>query len=379
MIVNQKANKIAILTSAHNAFDDRIFYKQAKSLVKAGYNVILIAQHEKDDVIDGVKIIGFPMPKSRFHRMTFCSIKILICAIKEGADIYHFHDPELMPVGVLLKVFTRAKVIYDVHEDYSKQILSKPYIPKIARKGIAFLIRLMEVISSRFFDGIITATDDILRNFSYHKKSLSIRNFPVLSNFLVMRTNKNNNIFNLIYVGGLTKIRGIIQIVQSLEFISSNNSIKLTLCGEFYPSDFEDRVRSLKGFNSVEYLGWIEPEKIPEALSKADAGIVCLLPKSNYINAMPTKLFEYMACSLPVVASDFPLWKEIVEGNRCGICVDPLNPKEIAQAVEYLMEHPDEAKQMGENGRKAVLEKYNWENESKKLISLYQKLLNQEK
>lgn len=298
-------------------------------------------------------------------------------ALKVKADVYHFHDPELIHIGVLLKLFTRKKVIYDVHEDYGKQILSKPYIPKSVRKVISSLIKALEYISSMFFDGIITATDDILRNFAYHKRAISIKNFSIIANFsnTTRIDNDNKNIFKLIYVGGLTEVRGIVQTVQALEFINSNKQVKLILCGKFNPPDLEIRVRNLKGFEKVEYLGWVDSERVPELLSKANVGIVVFLLAPNHIDAMPNKLFEYSAAGLPVIASNFPLWKEIVEGNGCGICVDPLKPEEIAKAAEYLIEHPDEARKMEENGRRAVLEKYNWEKESKKLLKLYEEVI----
>lgn len=370
--------KVCHITTVHPPFDVRIFHKECKTLAKAGYEVYLIAQHDKEEMVDGVYIIPLPKVKNRFQRILLLPIRALNIALRLKAHVYHFHDPELLPVGVLLKLLTGKKVVYDVHEDYSKQILSKYYISRILRRSISYLIKMLEHISSLFFDGIVTATDDILRNFSYHKKAISIKNFPIIENF--SDTKKVNggrkDVFNLIYIGGLTEERGIIEVVRALEFVNSKKQLKLILCGEFTPPDLEVRVRSLKGFEKVKYLRWVDHKKIPEFLNKADAGIVCLHPIPNYLTSLPIKLFEYMLAGLPVIASNFPLWKEIIEGNNCGICVDPLDPKEIAEAIKYLIDHPDEARQMGENGRKAVLEKYNWENESKKLLKLYGELLN---
>jgi len=157
--------------------------------------------------------------------------------------------------------------------------------------------------------------------------------------------------------------------------ILKKEDVKLILCGSFSPSSYEKEIRNLKGFEKVEYISWVKQEVAYSLMCAADVGIVNFLPVPNYINAMPNKLFEYMLAGLPVIASNFPLWKEIIENNKCGICVDPLSPKEIADAIIYLMEHVDEAKKMGENGRKAVIEKYNWENEGEKLLNLYMEIL----
>ncbi|GAI79131.1 unnamed protein product [marine sediment metagenome] len=221
--------KICILTSVHPVFDIRIFYKQAKTLANAGYEVTLIAQHEKNEIVNGVKIIALPKSKNRLQRMFFLTLKILREALNHKADIYHFHDPELIPAGLVLKVAGK-KIIYDVHEDYTKQILSKPYLAKITRSCIAFLTNTIEYISSRFFDGIITATDAILENFSRHKKAVSIRNFPIISNFAVVKGNSHNKryIFNLIYIGVLHEIRGITQIIKALDLLDPNKELKLT-------------------------------------------------------------------------------------------------------------------------------------------------------
>jgi glycosyltransferase involved in cell wall biosynthesis len=369
--------RVVHITTVHTARDVRIFHKECKTLASADYEVFLIAQHDKKEVIDGVHIIPLPRVKGRLKRMLLLPFMGLIRALNLKAKVYHFHDPELLLAGILLKILTGKKIIYDIHEDYSKQILSKYYIPNVLRKGIAHAVRMIEYISSLFFDSIVAATDDIMKNFSYYKKAISVKNFPIIENFsnTIRIIDKDKDVFYLIYTGGLTETRGIIQIVQALELVDTNNQVKLILCGEFDPPDLEIKVRKLRGFEKVKYLGWVEHMEILALLSKADVGLVCLHPAINYITSLPVKLFEYMIAGIPVIASNFPLWKEIIEGNKCGICVDPLSTKEIAGAIRYLMEHSDEARKMGENGREAVLEKYNWEKEGKKLINLYGELL----
>jgi glycosyltransferase involved in cell wall biosynthesis len=87
-------------------------------------------------------------------------------------------------------------------------------------------------------------------------------------------------------------------------------------------------------------------------------------------------MFEYMSASLPLITSNFPFWKEIVEGNNCGICVNPLNPQEIADAIKYIINNPKEAEKMGKNGRDAVEKKYNWTIEEIKLFKVYESIVN---
>lgn len=370
-------NKIVHMTSVHSPLDVRIFHKEAKTLVHAGLEVAVIAQYDKNETVEGIRILALPKIENRIRRILILNLRAFWIGLRQKADVYHLHDPELMLVGMLLKLIKGKKVIYDVHEDYGKQILSKLYIPRIVRKELGFLVRITEYFCSKLFDAIITATDDILRNFYHHKRAVSVKNFPIFTNFSIRRNNRNveNAVFCLIYVGGLDEIRGITQIVKALEFVNSDNQLKLTLCGDFYPTDYEWKLRSLDGFKKVEYLGWLEPYEIPNLLEKHDAGIVCFLPEPNHLNAMPNKLFEYMAAGLPVISSNFPLWRDIVERNGCGICVDPLDPEKIAEAIKYLMVHPRSRKEMGETGRRMVLEKYNWEKEGMKLIDLYTELL----
>ena len=367
--------RICILTSVHPALDVRIFQKQAKTLAQTGYDVNIIAQHNKNEIVDGVKIIGLPKPRNRFDRMIRKNFGILKLALKQKADIYHFHDPELIPIGIVLKLLSK-KVIYDVHEDLPEQILSKYYIPPWQRKSLAVFFKLIEQLASKTFNYIITATDNIQEKFNTSEKTVAIRNFPLFDSkkSIDAHDKDSSNNVKMIYAGGLTEIRGITQTVQALEYM--NNNVELILLGEFWPKEYGAEVKKMKGFEKVRYLGKVPFEEVPDYYSSADIGIVCFLPERNHLKAMPNKIFEYMAAGIPVIASNFPLWREIVEVNECGICVDPLNPKEITKAIQFIIEHPAEAEQMGKNGFRAVEEKYNWRIEEEKLIRVYEKLMN---
>lgn len=367
--------KVCILTSVHQVFDVRIFHKEAKSLAKAGYDVTLIAQHSKDEVVDEVKIIAVPESCNRFYRALITDIRILISAFKQKADIYHFHDPELIPVGVVLKLLGK-KVIYDVHEDLPEQIMSKYYILHWQRKPLAALVRLFEKTISNMFDCVVTATDSIKEKFKEHISVITIGNFPIIDIDKTYdgKIDREKNSSLIVYVGGLTKVRGISQVVYALEYLPKE--VELMLIGEFSPKPYEDEIRHLKGFEKVRYLGSVDFEEVNGYLSIAGIGIICFMAEKNHINSRPTKLFEYMEAGLPVVASNFALWRGIIDKSSCGICVDPNNPEEISDAIKYLIDNPVKAKEMGENGRRAVLEKYNWDKESKKLLAVYKALSN---
>jgi len=370
---------ICILTTVHPAFDTRIFHKQAKTLVRAGYDVTLIAQHDKDEVVDGIKIIALPKPRNRFTRIFGLTWRAFRLALRQHADIYHFHDPELLPVGILLKLLTRSKVIYDVHEDYPKMIRVKYWIPKPLRYLAAFLFERIEVRGARALDAIVTVNEVIARRFRRSSVEV-VKNYPVLQfsrEFARPRAIDTSTRIRLVYVGAFSWDRGLREIIQAVDLINEGLDVELELIGRFKEHSLLRELRTIaeRCKAQVKIINWVPYEKVWKFLRRADIGLMCLHPVGDYTYSLPVKLFEYMAAGLPIIASNFPLWENFFKAHNCGLTVDPLNPEEIARAIEYLINHPDEARQMGENGRRAVLEKYNWESEGKKLLALYEEVL----
>jgi len=362
--------KICILTCAHPPFDTRIFHKEAKSLVKAGYDVTLIARYDKDEIVEGIRLVPLSKPKNRLERMTKTVWAVYRKALEIDADVYHFHDPELMPVGLLLKRH-RKRVIYDVHEDVPRQNLSKPYIPALFRKPISLMIGALEAFSARHFDSVVTATSFINKRFlRLGANATCVNNFPIASELYAVENQWEKKEKVVCYVGGIARIRGAFEMVETIRM----TQCKLMLAGDFEPG-LEGQLKRLPGWRNVDALGFVDREGVRAVISHSMAGLVVLHPTSNYIDAMPVKMFEYMSMGIPVIASNFPIWREIVEGISCGICVDPLNPEEIAEAIQFIIEHPAEAEQMGKNGRRAVEKRYNWEREEKKLLSIYHNLI----
>jgi glycosyltransferase involved in cell wall biosynthesis len=364
--------RVCHLTTAHEPFDDRIFHKQCKSLAKAGYEVALIAQHDKNEVVDGIRIIALKKAKNRIHRILGLSAMLLYKAILQRADIYHFHDPEVLPVGVLIKILTFKKVIYDVHEEYAQKILSKYWIHQGLRKPVSHLVNFIEKVSCKFFDYIITADSHIKLKFKSSKTEV-LANYPPLDFVRDFINKKDSNVMKVIYTGGISEIRGIHMMLEAMKHLS-NKDIEMHLLGDVHDSEF---IKLLDSYENVRYHGSVPWNEVSKYLLEADVGLVLLQPVPAYIYCPGEniiKLFEYMIAGLCVLISDFPKLVKLVSEIGCGISVDPTDPKKIAGAIEFLYNNADLRKRMGLNGRKAVLEKYNWEIESKKLMKIYEKV-----
>lgn len=366
--------KVCHLTTVHLPFDTRIFYKECQTLAQAGYDVRLIAPHSSNEVVEGVKIVAVPKPSGRLTRMLKTTWQVYRKALKEKAQVYHFHDPELLPIGILLKVFSGTKVIYDVHENVSHQILTKHWIPSLMRRLVAAVFDIFEKLLVRLMDAVVSTTEEIAEKFQRFNPVV-VHNYPVLKMLPIPPTTSQKKRGNvLVYIGGISRIRGAKEMVKALEYLNSNWDVRLELIGRLESSKLERELQALQGYRRVCFLGQLPWKEAWEKAQGASAGLVLFHPVPNHLRALPTKLFEYMATGLPVIASNFPHLKKIVEGNKCGLCVEPLDLKAIAQSIEYLLVHPDEAHRMGQNGRQAVMNQYNWESESKKLLEIYREI-----
>ncbi|MEG0692149.1 MAG: glycosyltransferase, partial [Oscillospiraceae bacterium] len=169
------------------------------------------------------------------------------------------------------------------------------------------------------------------------------------------------------YIGGITKIRGLFEMVDAVEGLD----VKLVLAGAFETEELKQQAEQRPGYKNVDFKGFLNREGIREVLSTSKAGLVTLYPTPTYVLSLPIKMFEYMIAEIPVIASDFPYWQDIVDDAKCGLCVNPLDVDEINAAIAYIIKNDDIAQEMGQNGRRMVLEKYNWDIEKKKLIALY--------
>ncbi len=365
--------RIAHLTSAHPRTDVRIFHKQCKSLAKAGYDVHLCVADGLGDVeLDGVHIHSIDRPTGRMQRMLFKPLQVWSQARELNAAVYHFHDPELIFIGLLLRL-SGKKVVYDVHEDVPRDILTKAWIPGPLRSLIAFSVERIENLAARCYSAIVAATPHIAARFSrVQRKSVAVNNFPILSELLsIQRTSPPDTTARTVcYVGGISRVRGAIEMVQAIELADA----RLIMAGPIETESLRKELESLPGWSKVDYRGVVGRDAVRQIYSESQLGLVLLHPIANYLDSLPVKMFEYMAAALPSLASDFPLWKDILEPRNAGRCTAPLDVTNVAHQIDRMLDEPALCLQMGQNGRQAVIQTYNWGLEEAKLVALYGQL-----
>jgi glycosyltransferase involved in cell wall biosynthesis len=359
---------IVMLANAHPPFDTRIFVKEARSLVKAGYSVSIILPHTHNEEKDGVKIIATPV-RPGWKRLIISPLDIFIKAMAQPrGSVFHIHDSEILHVGLHLRLFGK-KVIYDAHEDTPRQISYQHWIPKRMRKPYATFYYLVEKLSGWVFNKIIVAEPVIAHYFSWRKTFL-VRNFPSVESF------RNHTAVPykerkpwLTYVGALTVPRGLYEMLEGAKLASAKTSFEFVLGGRFSPPSLEADVLSKY---KVSFLGWVQYPQLVETLFQSRVGIIIPEPNERYKTNYPVKMFEFMAAGLPVIASKEGESAAFVNECDGGILVDPKNVKEIADAITWLFTHPDEAEQMGKRGQAMIFSKYNWEAEERVLLKLYE-------
>lgn len=320
---------------------------------------------------DGIRIVDVGRLPGRVNRMLRTTRRVLATARALDAEVYQLHDPELIPAGLHLKRLGR-KVVFDAHEDVPAQLLGKPYLGHISSRMLSQSFGAYERLTCRRFDGIIAATPFIRDKFlRINPATVDVNNFPLLREFPAT-ANWAAKAAEVCYVGGISAIRGIRELVRASALLRS--PARITLAGAFSEPALEAEVSGYPGWGRLNVKGYLDRAGVQNVMGSAIAGLVTLHPLPNYVNALPVKMFEYMAAGIPVIASNFPLWRDIVEGTSCGVCVAPGDPLAIAAAIDHFVLHPELARRMGENGRRAVVEKYNWQPESRKLVDFYAQL-----
>lgn len=378
-----KKVKVCHLASKHKMNDMRIFEKECKSLAKAGFDVTLIGFGDtaKTEVIDGVRCISLFYPiKNNLELLRKRNKMSLETALTVDADIYHLHEPELLPVGMKLKR-TGKIVIFDSHEYYGWQLRDNIHKIKVI-KTPAFLMKVFGNLYMRYEKHVCMKIDGVVQvctmngvDYFDHRcqKTLFIRNLPSLSDYTRKTPIDYSQGPAVAMIGGITKERGITQLVEAAHHAKA----KLLLAGAFSPKTYETELKESPAYACVDYKGFLDKKGMVALLEEANIGASTLLNVGQYdkIDTLPTKVYDYMSMQLPVVISNTDFAQKMNEKYHFAICIDPEKPEDIADAIKWLKEHPEQAVEMGNNGRKAIEEEFNWEKESEKLVDFYKNLL----
>ena len=369
--------RVCVLTSVHHPFDQRIFYKEALSLVEAGYGVTLLGpgaaawagEHR------GVRIVPLPIPESRRGRLAF-QARLLAAALRVRAGIHHLHDPELLPLGCVLKALGR-RVIYDVHEDFPASAFTRTWVPDLARRPLSLAVDAAERVLTRFLDGVVGVVEEQGARFR-GRPFAAAGNYPRLEWFPPPPDRPVTGKAELVHVGSLSRERGSQFLLEIMRRVRRTHpKVRLTALGPFQTRAEEEVFRAtLREFELTDHVQ-CRTERLPYDELGAFIGghRVGLIPGQRSATTLspfsPTKLFEYLACGLPVVASSLPSIEGFRRGGEWGLLADPDDPGDHARAIARLLDDPREAKRMGRAGRRMVESACNWERESRKLLSLY--------
>lgn len=366
--------RVAHLTTVHSPLDNRILERECRTLAEAGYEVVLVAGHPRDEVIAGVRLRGVSWPRGRVARMSLGVLRVLAAALAERPAVFHFHDPELIPAGLFLRLL-RRRVIYDIHEDYATALLEREYLPPRWRPLLSRVLATIEGWCGRWFE-LVLAERYYAERFPRGTLVLNYVRFPETDD-AELETRPRAPGVRLLYTGNVKEYRGAFLHARLLNLLPE---AQVHLVGRCSPELAEDLQRSVAGHEDrlhLEGIGYLVPHaRIREIYLREGwtAGLAIFPRRAHTARKELTKIFEYMAYGIPVLASDLPGLRGIVETERCGICVDPEDPRAAAEAVRWLAGHPEEARAMGARGREAARTRYSWEGEGARLVALYARL-----
>lgn len=371
--------KICHITSAHSRYDARIFGRQCKTLVYSGFDVILVCcDGNQNEINNNVEIVSFSdhkLTKKERLKLLFCNRKFISYLLALNADIYQFHDIELIEIGRLLKKKNK-KVIFDSHENWLGYLSSS--LPDVFIIQLVFKFLFIEYYKRflKVFDAVFSVSPNMVDELKcFNSNVYFVSNYPSLNIGSFLPSSLNTNTF--IYAGTVYDISNQCNIVEALGNVC-DSSCSYLVVGKVDVA-LKKKMLLLDKAQRLKFINWITSNELRSRMSKCLAGVVLLdyVPiccnKEGQLGS--NKIFEYMQAGLPVICTDFILWKKmIVDKYKCGICVNPRSVEEIQNAMMYLIEHKKEAKIMGENGRQAVLKEFNWEKTIPDYIDIYNKI-----
>lgn len=373
-----RTRKVVHLTSVHEPGDLRIRLKECAAAAAAGWSVVLVAPADADaSAADGVQLRAVPRPVARWRRMLQTTWQVYQVARAEPADLYQFHDAELMPWALLLR-WSGRRVVYDAHEDLAGTIGYKEYLSRPFRWVLGRVVGGIERFVVARCSAVVAATPHIGESVGRSGVPVTVvQNFPRLEELALGTAPRpyQERAPGVLYLGAISRQRGAKEMVEAVRRLSHRPDVRLHVAGRWAPSSLREELAAGPGWDQVVDHGFLGRAGVMTLLGTCRIGVVTIWPERNYLLSYATKMFEYMAAGLPVVASDFPLWRQIIEETDCGLVVDPRDPTAIAAAIDRLLADPAAAERMGARGRAAVLARYNWAAEARKLLELYDALV----
>lgn len=378
--MSKSNKKICFITTVHHAYDTRIYFKEILSLVKAGYFInYIVKENSFNTEVPNIKLYPLPNRQGIWNRLknVFIASKL---AIQLNSRIYHFHDPELIILGLILKIFYRKVVIYDIHEIHFDEIKHKPYLLKPIALIISAIYQLIELIATKIFDKNILS-ETMYRNYYKGDNFLVVQNF-ILSKYIIEEkqvVKESANELNIVYIGSITEIRGIFEIINFATMIKALPNVTIHLIGPFDAQGLEKKVRELINHRDLNHMfkiyGRLHFPQAHAIARKCDLGLIFLHPILNNLTILPTKLFEYMGNGLAVIMSNFPLWVQFNENYQCGLTIDIFNLTRQKSGLLEFLSNKDKMNKIKQRNLNTVREKFVWEIEEKKLLNLYSQLV----
>lgn len=370
--------KICHITFDHSWHDTRVYKREIMSQRQAGYEVIYFGWDKPEKEIgDGVRFISYADHQltRRERIILFVSNKDIVGElVRLNADIYQFHDFTLLEVGRKLKKAGRH-VIFDSHENYLETIPTKiSNIKFVAHIFSSFLNLYYKKVVSQF-DAVFTVSPNFVQKLKiYNPNTYMVSNYPSLKNYKVPQEVKKECVF--VYQGTVYGFSNQEEIVKAINLVDTN--LRYRIIGNV--SEEKEVIEKNDEKHRVDVIGWVEKEELDTMLRQSIAGVVVFdyVPECSYKDGQvgSNKIFEYMLNGLPVICTDFRLWREmIIDKYHCGICVHPGDVGQIRDAIEWLLSNPEEAKKMGERGREAVLTEFNWEKGLPEYLGLFEEII----
>ena len=371
--------RVCHITSVHDTTDTRIFYKECVSLADNNFEVHLIGPNAVEGLEERVTRHSVTNDsKSRFYRATVVAFKVLRKALNVKAKVYHFHDPELIWVGTILRCFGK-KVVFDIHENIRSQIRNKDWLPM--KNTISKIYFLCDWWASKLFYLVLADTSYEHMYKKISKNYIILENFPKIDNlrkFSILDRSQLDN--GILYVGVVSEQRGIIEIIESLQLLDAQNVNFFFHCVGPIDDQFKDMIDSNESYRKIKHkMKLYGPLPIYDAYELSlvsKVGLSILHPIGNYIDSLSTKIFEYMSVGLPFIVSNFELYKFVKEENL-GILVDPLSAEDIAREITSIFSNPERSEQISRHALKLVNDRYTWRSQEQKLLAFYSKIINE--